>query len=71
MLDLDPDTRITAEEALKHPYLSSYADDTDEPISTPYDQSFEEKDADISTWKRWYSKARHVTCDTGMRHVPM
>ena len=51
MLDLDPDSRITAEQALAHPYLKQYADPSDEPSSDPYDQSFEEKDLDIPTWK--------------------
>lgn len=51
MLDLDPDSRITAEQALCHPYLSQYADPSDEPIAEPYDQSFEDKDYDIATWK--------------------
>ncbi|KAI0230482.1 Mitogen-activated protein kinase 14A [Lamellibrachia satsuma] len=52
MLDLDPDTRISAEDALAHPYLKAYADPTDEPGSEPYDQSFEDKELDIPTWKR-------------------
>ena len=52
MLDLDPDTRISAEEALAHSYLKAYADPSDEPISEPYDQSFEDKELDIPTWKR-------------------
>ena len=51
MLDLDPDTRITAEGALAHGYLKQYADPSDEPASDPYDQSFEEKDMDIEQWK--------------------
>ena len=51
MLDLDPDTRITAEEALCHEYLRQYADPSDEPISQPYDQSFEEKDFEVPYWK--------------------
>ena len=51
MLDLDPDTRITATAALSHPYLSQYSDPTDEPVSEPYDQSFEEQDMDIESWK--------------------
>ena len=51
MLDLDPDTRITAEEALAHPYFAQYSDPSDEPSSDPYDQSFEEKDLDIPAWK--------------------
>jgi p38 MAP kinase len=51
MLDLDPDRRITAEQALAHPYLQQYADPSDEPSSAPYDQSFEEQDMDIDSWK--------------------
>jgi len=51
MLDLDPDTRITAEEALSHEYLRQYSDPSDEPTSLPYDQSFEEKDFDVPHWK--------------------
>ena len=52
MLDLDPDTRITADQALAHEYLRQYSDPTDEPVSGPYDQSFEEKDFDLPHWKR-------------------
>jgi p38 MAP kinase len=52
MLDLDPDHRITAEQALAHPYLTQYADPSDEPVSSPYDQSFEEQDMDIDGWKK-------------------
>jgi len=51
MLDLDPDTRITAVEALNHEYLHQYSDPSDEPTSQPYDQSFEEKDFDVPEWK--------------------
>ena len=51
MLDLDPDTRITAEKALAHEYLRQYSDPSDEPVSEPYDQSFEEMDADIPKWR--------------------
>ena len=54
-LDLDPDTRITAVEALAHPYLAQYADPTDEPSSGPYDQSFEGKDYDVPIWKSKYA----------------
>lgn len=55
MLDLDADTRITATEALAHPYLSQYADPTDEPTAEPYDQSFEDMELTIPEWKGWIS----------------
>jgi len=51
MLDLDPDTRISAEEALSHEYLRQYSDPSDEPISKPYDESFEEDECDVQHWK--------------------
>jgi len=59
MLDLDPDTRITAEEALAHEYLRQYSDPSDEPVSHPYDQSFEEKDFALADWKRMLHSIGH------------
>ena len=50
-LELDADKRITAEEALAHPYLAQYADPSDEPCSPPYDQSFEDMDVSVEEWK--------------------
>lgn len=50
-MELDADKRITAEEALAHPYLAQYADPSDEPTSPPYDQSFEDMDATVEEWK--------------------
>ena len=32
MLNLDPEVRITAEQALEHPYVATYADVEDEVI---------------------------------------
>ncbi|KAM9344352.1 mitogen-activated protein kinase 14A isoform 1-T1 [Pholidichthys leucotaenia] len=52
MLVLDADKRITAEEALAHPYFSQYHDPDDEPEAEPYDQSFESHDLQIEEWKR-------------------
>ncbi|KAJ8302160.1 hypothetical protein KUTeg_021147 [Tegillarca granosa] len=55
LLDLDPDTRITAVEALAHPYLTQYADITDEPTAEPYDQSFEAMELPLEEWKSEYT----------------
>uniref|UniRef100_A0A4W4EPR4 mitogen-activated protein kinase n=1 Tax=Electrophorus electricus TaxID=8005 RepID=A0A4W4EPR4_ELEEL len=52
MLVLDTDKRITASEALAHPYFSQYHDPDDEPEADPYDQSFESRELDIEEWKR-------------------
>lgn len=46
-----PNRRITAEQALAHEYLAQYADPTDEPVSAPYDQSFEDMDLPVDKWK--------------------
>lgn len=51
MLELDSEKRITAEQALAHAYLAQYADPTDEPVSAPYDQSFEDMDLSVDKWK--------------------
>ncbi|KAG5681230.1 hypothetical protein PVAND_010683 [Polypedilum vanderplanki] len=51
MLELDADKRITAEQALAHPYLEKYSDPSDEPISQLYDQSFEDMDLETERWK--------------------
>lgn len=42
MLEFDADNRITAKEALAHPYLAQYADPTDEPTAEPVYKSFDE-----------------------------
>lgn len=57
MLVLDTDKRITAAEALAHPYFAQYHDPDDEPEAEPFDQSFESRELDIEEWKR-ESKSR-------------
>ncbi|KAG0738999.1 hypothetical protein G6F22_002439 [Rhizopus arrhizus] len=52
MLTFDPRKRITAEEALSHPYLAPYHDPTDEPVAPEkFDWSFNEADLPVDTWK--------------------
>ncbi|XP_064633340.1 mitogen-activated protein kinase 14A-like isoform X2 [Lineus longissimus] len=51
MLEMDPDNRITAAEALGHPYFNQYHDPTDEPESEHYDESFEQEERSIPEWK--------------------
>ena len=38
MLKYDPDERITAEDALKHPYMAEYHFPDDEPTTIPVSQ---------------------------------
>ncbi|CAB1426633.1 unnamed protein product [Pleuronectes platessa] len=52
MLVLDTDKRITASEALAHPYFAQYHDPDDEPEAEPYDQSFESRELEIEEWKK-------------------
>ncbi|VDM43373.1 unnamed protein product [Toxocara canis] len=49
-LNLDPDHRPTASEAMEHPYLSQYHDPSDEPVSPPLDIDFD-GDFPIEQWK--------------------
>lgn len=51
MLVLDCDGRISASEALSHPYFSQYHDPDDEPEAPPYDQTLESKDRTLEEWK--------------------
>lgn len=41
LLDFDPASRITVEEALQHPYLAAFHDPADELSHTPFDFAFE------------------------------
>ena len=41
MLDFDPNSRVTAEEALQDEYLAQYHDPNDEPVREIIDFSFE------------------------------
>ncbi|XP_072327504.1 mitogen-activated protein kinase 11-like isoform X3 [Scyliorhinus torazame] len=51
MLILDTDKRITATDALTHPYFAQYHDPDDEPEAEPYDESIENKERTIDEWK--------------------
>ncbi|ERL86141.1 hypothetical protein D910_03554 [Dendroctonus ponderosae] len=51
MLEIDSDKRITAEQALAHPYLASYADPNDEPTSAPFDESEETMNYPVEKWR--------------------
>ncbi|XP_038049377.1 mitogen-activated protein kinase 14-like [Patiria miniata] len=51
MLKLDVDERITAEEALRHPYVAKYHDESDEPTGQVFDDSFEPQEFTVQQWK--------------------
>ena len=52
MLVFDPKKRLTATEALAHPYLSAYHDPTDEPeAKEPFDWSFNDAELPLESWK--------------------
>lgn len=51
MLLLDVDKRIIAEEALRHPYVAKYHDESDEPVGKRFDDSFEQQDLTVQQWK--------------------
>jgi serine/threonine protein kinase len=56
MLKLDPNERITCEEALKHPYLKTFHDPNDEPDGPKFDDSFESENYDLNEWKSNFLK---------------
>lgn len=52
MLVYDVNTRITAGDALAHPYLAPYHNPADEPVADePFDWSFNDADLPVDTWK--------------------
>ncbi|KAF8005286.1 hypothetical protein HF325_000743 [Metschnikowia pulcherrima] len=52
MLVFDPKKRISAAEALQHPYMEPYHDPTDEPAcETKFDWSFNDADLPVDTWR--------------------
>lgn len=52
MLVLDPDVRLTADEALKHPYFDGLRDPEDCPEPLPYDDSHDNATLPLEEWKR-------------------
>ena len=53
MLSFNPDSRITVDEALAHPYLAQYFDPTDEPVAEhPFSFEMELDDLPKETLKR-------------------
>ncbi|KAM9683902.1 mitogen-activated protein kinase 12 isoform 1-T1 [Dama dama] len=52
MLVLDAEQRVTAAEALAHPYFESLQDTEDEPQAQKYDESFDDVDRTLDEWKR-------------------
>ncbi|CAL9732797.1 mitogen-activated protein kinase Hog1p [Monosporozyma unispora] len=52
MLVFDPKKRITAAQALAHPYLAPYHDPTDEPVAeAKFDWHFNDADLPVETWR--------------------
>ncbi|OBA23282.1 mitogen-activated protein kinase HOG1 [Metschnikowia bicuspidata var. bicuspidata NRRL YB-4993] len=52
MLVFDPKKRITAADALQHPYMEPYHDPTDEPAcESKFDWSFNDADLPVDTWR--------------------
>lgn len=53
MLQLDPYKRITATDALSHPYLVNFHDSEDEPeASQEIDMSYDEVELSPEEWKK-------------------
>lgn len=52
MLDFNPKERITAADAIQHPYLAPYHDPSDEPVANErFDWSFNDADLPVDQWK--------------------
>lgn len=51
LLVLDPDLRITVDEALEHPYFSQFHDPDYEPTAPLYNDDFEDLELEAGGWK--------------------
>ena len=52
MLVLDPDRRLTAAQALAHPYFAEYHDESDEPEGEPLkDDLLDADNLKVEEWK--------------------
>ncbi|VDO15969.1 unnamed protein product [Rodentolepis nana] len=63
MLVLDPDRRLTAAQALSHPYFAEYHDENDEPVGTPLDDEL--IDADNLTVEEWKGEGLNLSMSRG------
>ena len=51
MLQLDPNERITCEQALEHPYLATFHDSDDEPEWYQFDDIYEAQEYSVDEWR--------------------
>lgn len=51
MLELDPDLRISCDDAIKHSYVVAFHDEEDEPVANPFDDMYESEDISLNEWK--------------------
>ena len=51
MLQLDPNDRITVEDALAHPCMSTFHDSDDEPEGYLFDDVYESEEYSVDEWK--------------------
>lgn len=68
MLVLDAERRVTAAEALAHPYFESLHDTEDDPQAEKYDESFDDMDRTLDEWKREWGP--RVSCVGGRAQGP-
>lgn len=52
MLLLDPESRVTATEALTLPYFAEFREPEEETEAQPYDHSLDNTDLPLDQWKR-------------------
>jgi c-Jun N-terminal kinase len=65
MLVIDPERRISVDDALRHPYVNVWFDDSEvyAPPPRKYDYAFDEKELNVDQWKReCVVRATHLTC---------
>ena len=57
MLQLDPTDRITVEDALAHPCMTTFHDSDDEPEGYLFDDMYESEEYSVDEWKSNFKRS--------------
>lgn len=64
MLVIDPERRISVDDALNHPYIRIWCEDSEVNAPAPqvYDESIEQQERSVEQWKGLFTLCRYIRC---------